>query len=232
MGLFSKSRKDKKDAASQNAAESLPRESDKPEASADSLAKEPHGPRDFSEIMAEDMSNYADFGVFLVPKIPGIAVHPDNPLSENSFSALTVQVGKAAVELIAVAAPKSTGLWDDLRLDIRGETTRQGNTCEERKGTFGTELWVQMAAQAPNGQRGHINIRYCGVDGPNWFLRMVFNGAISPDDSDMQALEEVLGKLVVVRGDKPMTPRTIIPVVLPDDLVRQLSALQAQIEED
>lgn len=240
MGLFSKKQKQEEKSeetdsavlAENSKAEATEEEENSPSATTDDSQSNsqpkslPEGPLDFSQITAEQMSDYADFGVFLVPKMPGLAVHPESPLDEKSFGFLTLQYGKAAVELLAVAAPKSKRLWGDLRADIRGETTKQGNTCEERVGSFGKELLVQMAVQAPNGQRGHIQVRYCGVDGPNWFVRLVFNGVVTPDDPDLVTLEAVVKTLVVVRGDKPMTPRSIIPVVLPDELASQLSQLQ------
>lgn len=189
----------------------------------------PDGPLDISQIAEDKLSDYADFGVFMVPVIPGLVIHPDSPMNENNFGSLTMQYGKAAVELLAVAAPKSQRLWGDLRKEIRGETTKQGNTCEERNGSFGTELLAQLAVQTANGQHGHVQVRYCGVDGPNWFVRLVFNGVVSPEDTDLQALEKAVKSLVVVRGSNPMTPRSIIPVVLPDELTRQLAQMsQAQ----
>lgn len=188
----------------------------------------PNGPLDLSQISDDKMAEYADFGAFLVPKIAGLAIQPESPLDEKSFGSLTMQFGKAAVELLAVAAPKSQRLWEDLRKEVRGDTAKQGNTCEERHGSFGEELLVQLAVQASNGQRGHVQMRYCGVDGPNWFVRLVFNGAVSKDDSDMQMLEKAVKALVVVRGARPMTPRSIIPVVLPDELTQQLAQIQQE----
>ena len=166
--------------------------------------------------------------MFLLPQIPGLAVHPESPLDEKTFGSLTMQIGKAAVELLAVAAPKSKRLWPELRAQVRGETTAAGNTCDEREGSFGTELFVQLAAQDAQGNRGRVQVRYCGVDGPNWFVRLVFNGMVQADDPDLQALEQAVRQVVVVRGSRPMSPRSVIPVVLPDDLARQLAALRNQ----
>ena len=189
---------------------------------------QPAGPLDVKQLADQDTSQYADFGVFLLPQIPGLAVHPESPLDEKTFGSLTMQIGKAAVELLAVAAPKSKRLWPELRAQVRGETTAAGNTCDEREGSFGTELFVQLAAQDAQGNRGRVQVRYCGVDGPNWFVRLVFNGMVQAEDPDLQALEQAVRQVVVVRGSRPMSPRSVIPVVLPDDLARQLAALREQ----
>ncbi|WP_311496899.1 DUF3710 domain-containing protein [uncultured Mobiluncus sp.] len=189
---------------------------------------QPAGPLDVKQLADQDTSQYADFGVFLLPQIPGLAVHPESPLDEKTFGSLTMQIGKAAVELLAVAAPKSKRLWPELRAQVRGETTAAGNTCDERVGSFGTELFVQLAAQDAQGNRGRVQVRYCGVDGPNWFVRLVFNGMVQAEDPDLQALEQAVRQVVVVRGSRPMSPRSVIPVVLPDDLARQLASLREQ----
>lgn len=240
MGLFSRKRKQKKSSGETLDTPEASRASGEPHAKSELNPSEsetalpktpkglPDGPLDLSQISDEDLSKYADFGAFLVPKIPGLAVHPESPIDEKSFGSLTMQYGKAAVELLAVAAPKSQRLWGDLRKEVRGDTTKQGNTCEERDGSFGTELLVQLAVQAATGQRGHVQVRYCGVDGPNWFVRLVFNGAVSEDDTDLQMLERAVKSLVVVRGSRPMTPRSIIPVVLPDELAQQLAQLSLE----
>lgn len=186
----------------------------------------PSGPVDVSQVSEEKLESYADFGAFMIPMIPGLAVHPESPIDENKFGTLAIQYGKAVVELMAVAAPKSKEIWPEFRKELRGETTKQGNTCEEVCGSFGEELLVQLAVQTATGQRGRVQVRYCGVDGPNWFVRLVFNGIVDSNDSDLQALEAAVKSLVVVRGSRPMTPRSIIPVVLPDELAKQLAQLQ------
>lgn len=233
MGLFSKKRKTdtapselEDDSASEVVTDtqaSVPTASAAPDTKA-----QPTGPLDIKQLGDQDTSQYADFGVFLLSQIPGLAVHPESPLDEKTFGSLTLQIGKAAVELLAVATPKSKRLWPELRAQVLTETTAAGNTCDEREGSFGTELFVQLAAKDAHGNRGHVQVRYCGVDGPNWFVRMVFNGMVQAEDADLQALEQAVRQIVVVRGSQPMSPRSVIPVVLPDDLARQLAALREQ----
>ncbi|SQC02285.1 hypothetical protein [Mobiluncus curtisii] len=46
---------------------------------------QPAGPRDVKQLADQDTSQYADFGVFLLPQIPGLAVHPESPLDEKNF---------------------------------------------------------------------------------------------------------------------------------------------------
>lgn len=235
MGLFSKNKKTPEGAeTAEETSESTAAETSqstptiaetKPE---DGPKTEPTGPIDYAKIPAEDVSKYADFGVFMLPQVPGLAVHPESPLNENSFGSLTLNIGRAAVELLAVAAPKSKRLWPELRAQVMEETQKAGNTCEEREGSFGTELLVQLHARDAKGNHGLIHVRYCGVDGPNWFVRLVFNGIVDANDPDLQALEQVVRQVAVVRGSQPMSPRSLIPVVLPDELARQLASLREQ----
>ena len=47
---------------------------------------------------------------------------------------------ESAVELRAFAAPKTSGMWDDIRPEIAADTERGGGTAEEADGVFGREL--------------------------------------------------------------------------------------------
>lgn len=220
MGLFSKSKR----------AVSAPKRSDSenPQQSGNTAEAPASALRDFSDLGDEDVSQYVDFGVFMVPQVPGLSVRPDSVLAENTFGSLNLNYGQAAVELLAVAAPKSASLWEEYRGELRGEVTKQGNTCEERAGSFGTELFVQLhGVQDAHGKPVNAEVRYCGVDGSNWFVRLIFSRPLAVANTDLQTLEDIVRRVVVVRGSKPMSPRTVIPVTLPADLVQQLEQLNS-----
>ena len=60
-------------------------------------------------------------------------------------------------------------------------------------------------------------MRFVGIDGPRWFLRVVFlgNAAINPDPED--SLHRVVRQTIVVRGGAAMPPRDPLPLTLPAD---------------
>lgn len=237
MGLFKK-----KPAKSEKSGESAPsKHAVQPGESATVSASEPQGqtglaeiavaesgPLDFSQLSDDQLSSYVDFGALLVPRLARLGVHPDGQIGDNAFGALTLRLGVAGAEVMVVAAPKSKGLWQELREEIETEARKQGAKVTTSQGSFGPEIHVQMSAQTAAGQSGNLQMRYVGIDGPNWFMRVIFTGDIDPHHADVAELEAALRHFVVVRGSQPLTPRSIVPIVLPDDLVKQLAQLQAQ----
>ncbi|MFW6187659.1 MAG: DUF3710 domain-containing protein, partial [Actinomycetota bacterium] len=88
-------------------------------------------------------------------------------------------------------------------------------TVEE--GPFGLQVLTRFPATASDGTRGFRLARFVGVDGPRWFVRAVFTGTAAESAA---ALDEVVRELVVVRGDRPMPPRELLPLTVPEGAVR------------
>jgi hypothetical protein len=122
----------------------------------------------------------------------------------------------SAVLLHAYAAPRSEGIWDEIRSEIAAGVTRQGGTADEVEGPFGSELLVRVPVRTPDGRTGHQAQRFVGVDGPRWFLRAVFQGPAAQDRGAAAELESVVRDVVVVRGAEAMAPRELLPLRLPD----------------
>ena len=121
--------------------------------------------------------------------------------------AVTLVLGEGALQVQPFAAPRSEGIWDEVRAEIRAGITQQGGTADEVDGPLGTELRTQVPVRAADGSQAVQPARFIGVDGPRWFLRGVITGrpALEPDtDADLVAL---FRDIVVVRGgDGPMAP--------------------------
>jgi len=128
---------------------------------------------------------------------------------------VTAVLGESAVQLQAFAAPRSEGIWDDIRTEIAASITSSGGTADKTSGPLGTELQAQMPGQGPDGRTVLSPVRFVGVDGPRWFLRAVLSGAAAIDESAASALLDVVRSTVVVRGDEAMAPRELLPLKLP-----------------
>jgi len=126
---------------------------------------------------------------------------------------------RGEMQLGVFAAPRSGGLWDDIRREIRASVSSQGGTTQERPGEFGTELTGRVPM--PNGQ---APARFVGVDGPRWFLRALFLGPVATDHDQAKPLDEALRGVVVVRGPDPMPVREALPLRLPRDVAEQIAA--------
>jgi hypothetical protein len=192
------------------------------------------GPWDAEE-SAPEMERI-DFGALQVPIGPGLEVQVNleatevdeegNPVSGRPV-AVTVVHGDSGLQLQAFAAPKRTGIWDEVRQETAGEIQQAGGQTEDAAGPFGPELRGVVPIQIPEEVMDQVPeevreqgfawqpLRFLGVDGPRWFLRGVVSGAAIEDEEQWQVLEDVFRNVIVVRGEQPMPPRELLELTLP-----------------
>src|ERR1700733_7757268 len=103
-----------------------------------------------------------DLGSLLIPVSPGLEVQLN--VAEDHIIAATVSRGDSSLQVQALAAPKSGGLWDDIRADIAGEVASLGGESAEAAGPFGTELTARVPAEPGSGLTGLQPARFIGVD--------------------------------------------------------------------
>ena len=126
--------------------------------------------------------------------------------------AVTVVTGDSAVQLMVFAAPRTEGIWDDVRGEIRANLAGSG-LVDEVDG----RLRPRAARHAhrdrrPDGKSMMQPVRFVGVDGPRWFLRGLFSGARRPRDRPRpRRSRPSLRACVVVRGSDPMAPGDPLP---------------------
>jgi hypothetical protein len=177
-------------------------------------APRPDGPWDSTEV--EDAAEgRVDLGGLLVPGVEGMELRVE--VAGDSIVAATLVLGNSAIQLQAFAAPKSEGIWGEVREEIASGITQQGGTVEEEEGPLGWGLRAEVPVQLPDGTRGVQVVRFVGCDGPRWFLRGVLSGQAAVQPESAGILEQVFRETVVVRGDTPMAPRDPIVLKLPED---------------
>jgi hypothetical protein len=176
--------------------------------------------------------NRVDFGSLLVPVRQGMEIRIN---LADAVTGVSVDIvsgdmlrGGSFLQLQAFAAPKRSGLWDEVRLEIIAEVAKAGGRSEEARGPYGPELRAVVAAGGASGQQFEQQ-RFIGVDGPRWFLRGVIRGLAASHPEQARPLEELFADVVVVRGDDPLPPRELLPLHLPEDARR---ALAEQLEEE
>jgi hypothetical protein len=172
------------------------------------------GPFDRSEV--EDTEGRLDLGSLWLAGIPGMELRLEVDQEADTVVGVTAVLGESAVQLQAFAAPRSEGIWDEIRGEIAASITRQGGTAEDTVGPLGVELQTRMPGQDANGRTVFSPARFLGVDGPRWFLRAVLSGRAAIDPEAAEPLIDVVRATVVVRGDEPMAPRDLLPLTLPD----------------
>ena len=198
-------------------------------APAEVVAGVPHdrsaGPFDASEVDAED--NRLSLGGLRLAGRNGMELRFEVEEATQRVIAVSVGLNGSTVQLQAFAAPRSAGVWDEIRPEIAAAVAGQGGTAEEVLGTFGTELLCRLPVRTEDGRTAHQPTRFAGVDGPRWFLRAVFSGPAAHDPAAAADLEGVVRDVVVVRGGEAMAPRELIALALPPTPEQQAEAAAA-----
>lgn len=189
-----------------------------PEASADAASAtgiRANGPFDESEITSRD--GYVDLGALLITPSEGLQLRLEVEEATQRVVAVTLDLNGSSLQLQAFAAPKTEGLWDEIREQIGQSVGAQGGQVEEIDGSFGTELVAKLPAGLPDGSQGYRVARFVGVDGPRWFLRGVLGGPAALEREAAEPLEALFRQVVVIRGGSPMPPRDLLQLRLPKD---------------
>jgi hypothetical protein len=177
-------------------------------------APRPDGPWDVGEI-SEPGEGRVDLGGLFVPGVEEMELRVE--VAGESIVAATVVLRDSAIQLQAFAAPKSEGIWGEVRAEIASGITQQGGVVDEVEGPLGWELRAQVPVQLPDGTGGVQLVRFVGSDGPRWFLRGVISGQGAVQPAAAGVLEAIFRDTVVVRGAAPMAPRDPIVLKLPTD---------------
>ena len=176
-----------------------------------------YGPFDASEVDLDDedtAKGRIDLGAMLVRGRPGMQARIEVDQQAQRVRAITFVVERSGVQLQAFAAPRSSGIWADVKREIAADATKRGGTATEIEGPYGAELKVVVPAKTPDGKPATQTTRVVGVDGPRWLLRATFFGP-AVDRSAAGELDDVLRDTVVVRGVDPMAPRDPLPLRVP-----------------
>jgi hypothetical protein len=191
---------------------------------------ETSGPWDVTDA-PEDGVQRLDLGALRLPALPGTELRVDVDKQQRVVGA-TLRVGDSALQVGVFAAPRNTGIWDDVRADIARTASGQGASLREVEGPFGTELAGTVVA-VPAAQPGQPPAqpvkrpaRFMGVDGPRWFLRGTLTGPAAADPEAARRLEDAFRAVVVVRGTEPMPVREALPLTLPAEAAARLAQQQ------
>jgi hypothetical protein len=177
----------------------------------------PDGPFDRSEVdLADPPIDWIDLGGLLVRPAEGMRLQIQMDERSGIGTGVMMMDGEAAVVMIAVAAPRSSGLWDQTRSQIAADASGRGGTIDEAPGPFGTELRLVVPVTSSEGKKGIQASRVVGIDGPRWMLRATFLGTATTDAKAYARLVKVVRQTVVVRGDRPMAPGDVIPIKPPE----------------
>ena len=171
------------------------------------------GPYDVSQA-PQDVQRL-DLGSLQIPAIDGIEVRVQaNP--DGAIEQVVLVHDESALQLGVFAAPRSEGIWDEVREEIRDSMTADGVPAREVDGTYGVELVARV-----NTPQGPADVRFVGVDGPRWMVRALYQGRAAADPAQEGPLGDCLAGLVVARDQEARPVREALPLRLPREMAEQ-----------
>lgn len=172
------------------------------------------GPLDVTEV--RDLRPLHDFGSIRVPNRADLGVRLEIEETTGAIIRIVAEIAESKIKFQAFAAPRNEGLWSEIRSSLADSIKAQGGRVTEQVGAFGEELVAMLSAAATPGQNpAERNIKFIGIDGPRWFLRLDVIGAALTDPLAAAIVEDVIRGVVVNRGESPMPPRELLPIIIP-----------------
>ncbi|MEO6826094.1 MAG: DUF3710 domain-containing protein [Microbacteriaceae bacterium] len=168
------------------------------------------------ESEANPVRPYVDLGGVKILPREGLNLRLEVEEETQRVVAVGLDYAGSTLQVQPFAAPRSSGLWHEIRAQIAEQIERQGGRTTAHDGVFGPELLAEIPVSAGPGAPAETRLaRFVGVDGPRWFLRGVIagEGAVKPDAAAL--IEDMFRSIVVVRGSQPMPPRDLIPLRMP-----------------
>ena len=181
------------------------------------------GPWDVSEAPTGDEVPRVDLGALRIPTLPDVELRVEAD-QQGQVASVVLTDGTSALELAAFAAPRTEGIWTEVRDELEAGIRGDGGITEHTTGEFGAEIRATVAI--PDGSKQRL--RFVGIDGPRWFLRATFTGVAAQDPAASPVLTESVRQTIVVRGNEAMPVRDPLPLRLPKDVVEQAAAEESE----
>lgn len=167
------------------------------------------GPWDSSDLHAP--RDLVDFGSIAFVPNPNVTVRADIEEGTQRVVAISFDYLDSVLQVQAFAASKGSSMWEQVVSDIVESLSGQGVPTEKVTGPFGSALQVDLPNAAGKVQR----VLMFGFDGGRWLLRGTISGSAVNDVEQRSELYSIFRGLVVNRGETPLPPREILPLVLP-----------------
>jgi hypothetical protein len=175
--------------------------------------REENGPLDESE--ANPVRPYVDLGGVKILPRPDLQLRLEVEEGTQRVVAVGLDYAGSTLQVQPFAAPRTSGLWHEIRDQIVDQIHKQGGETRINEGPFGPEVLASIPVTTP-GEPGTTRLaRFVGVDGPRWFLRGVIAGDGVVNAEAAAQIEDLFRSIVVVRGTTPMPPRDLIPLHMP-----------------
>ena len=161
---------------------------------------------------------YLDLGALFVPRIPGLQLRGKFEADKETLHQVLLVLGASGVAVSVAAAPKSGGSWPGLAAQIEASVEAAGGEAEEVSGPYGLEIHAKLAQLTPNGKTVLMPMRILGVEGPRWVARLDIQGPAAAGDAEqLEAVEDLIDRLIVNRGESARIKHDLLPLRLPKE---------------
>lgn len=175
------------------------------------------GPRTPEEV--DTTVGYIDMGSILLPAIKGMQMRTQ--VADDGVSVLRVLLvlGDSGLQISAAAAPRSGGVWEEVRSQILEGLSADGAHYEEVGGRYGTEVYADIPVELPDGRKATSRMRIIGREGDRWFSRIDILGPAAAGPETGGQIERILDRIVIVRDAQPRARLDLLPIHVPDEKV-------------
>lgn len=178
-------------------------------ADADPIWSRP-GPKDVSEV--DTSIGYIDHGSLRIPAVEGLRIAPLGKVVDGKTAGIRMVFGTSLVEVEVFAAPRSGGVWPEMREALREMAQQMGAKVLVRNSRYGVEHFVEIPVELPDGGKGVTYIREIGHEGSRWVARIKLVGEAAADPKVAAPFEGLIDRIVVVRGPEPRARLEVLPV--------------------
>jgi hypothetical protein len=170
----------------------------------------------FDSEQRQDVRPYVDFGSIRIEPKPDLQISVEVEDQTSRVVAVTLDYQNSKLQLMAFAAPKTEGIWSDIRAAVAQNIVAQGGEVEEGYGAIGAELVAKLPLVDDQSRAaGYRLARFIGFDGPRWCLRGTVGGAAMTDPKAAADINDLFRSIIVHRGDTPLPPGEALPLNVP-----------------
>lgn len=188
------------------------------------------GPFDITE--REPESAAMDFGPLKIPTARSMELRLEVERGTSKVVGVTLGAAGSLIQIQVFAAPRSQGLWQEIRSEITQGVRERGGTADLHEGRMGTEIIARIPTQAADGRSGFQQARFFGVDGPRWFLRVAVNGPAAAHEAALEPVIGLIREIIVDRGDEPMPPREVLALTPPPKVLEAIATRAAALKAE
>jgi hypothetical protein len=167
--------------------------------------------------LADENIERLKLGSLWIPVMEGLDVAADLDKSNGRLTSVSLTYCDSIASLHLFAAAKDTDTWSEIRYEIAARLEETKVQPKIVNGKFGAEVHAVMPTYDQSGNVTIQAVRFLGINGDRWFMRISISGLATFDEEASNSLDTLLSLLVVERGEVALAPGEKLPLDFPKD---------------